>query len=213
MRRIALLLFVAGCLGSAVVVDRIAVIVNKKAIKLSDIERDLRVTQFLNAEPPKAGPETRRRAAERLIDQSILREDIANANFKWASKAEADALFAKMRQDLFGGSPARLRTALSQYSLNEEELRAHLLWQLTVLRYIDQRFRSGVLITDEEVRAYYDQHLAELKRENPRNSSFEALAPKIRESLEGERVNQNFVESMEQSRRRNRIQYMEGAFE
>jgi len=200
-------------LNSAVVVDRIAVIVNKSAIKMSDIYRDLRVTEFLNGERPNVTIEARRKAAERLIDQNLLRTEITNAGFKWASTGEADALLAKIRQDRFGGSADRMRSALRQYGLDQEELRSQLLWQLTVLRYIDQRFRNGVLVTDEDVRAYYDQRLTDLKRENPKDSSFEALAPKIRESLEGERVNQNFVESMEQSRRRSRIEFMEGAFE
>jgi len=200
-------------LNSAVVVDRIAVIVNKSAIKTSDIYRDLRVTEFLNGERSNVTIEARRKAAERLIDQNLLRTEITNAGFKWASTGEADALLAKIRQDRFGGSADRMRSALRQYGLDQEELRSQLLWQLTVLRYIDQRFRNGVLVTDEDVRAYYDQRLTDLKRENPKDSSFEALAPKIRESLEGERVNQNFVESMEQSRRRSRIEFMEGAFE
>ena len=34
--------------AASVVVDRIAVIVGKDAIKLSDIDRDLRVTEFQN---------------------------------------------------------------------------------------------------------------------------------------------------------------------
>jgi len=213
MRRITLFLCLAGSLNSAVVVDRIAVIVNKSAIKMSDIYRDLRVTEFLNGERSNVTIEARRKAAERLIDQNLLRTEITNAGFKWASTGEADALLAKIRQDRFGGSADRMRSALRQYGLDQEELRSQLLWQLTVLRYIDQRFRNGVLVTDEDVRAYYDQRLTDLKRENPKDSSFEALAPKIRESLEGERVNQNFVESMEQSRRRSRIEFMEGAFE
>jgi len=213
MRRIELLLLVTGCLNSAVIVDRIAVIVNKSAIKSSDIYRDLRVTQFLNRERPNVTADARRKAAERLIDQTILRTEITSAEFKFASSAEADAMLATIRRDRFGGSDARMKTAFLQYGLDGEEFRSQLIWQLTVLRYIDQRFRNGVLVTDEDVRAYYDQHLAALKRDNPKDSSFEALAPKIRESLEGERVNQNYVESMEQSRRRARIQYIEGAFE
>ena len=50
----------------------------------------------------------------------------------------------------------------------EDQLRRYLQWQLTVLRFIDQRFRPGVLVTEEEVRAYYDEHRAELQKANPR---------------------------------------------
>jgi hypothetical protein len=81
------------------------------------------------------------------------------------------------------------------------------------LRFIDQRFRAGVLITDEDVRNYYDQHLVDLKRQYPQDNSFEALKPKIRASLEGERINQNFVQSIEAARKRAHVRYLQGAFE
>jgi hypothetical protein len=106
-----------------------------------------------------------------------------------------------------------LRAALNAYGITEDQLRAHLLWQLTVIRFIDQRFRPGVLVSDEEVRAYYDQHLADLKRQYPGNNSFEALAPKIRASLEGERINKSFAEWLDQARKRTRIEYREAAFQ
>jgi hypothetical protein len=87
------------------------------------------------------------------------------------------------------------------------------LWQVTVLRFIDERFRPGVLVTDEETCSYYNQHLAELKRAYPQNNTFEVLAPKIRASLEGERVNQDFVEWLERERKRTHIEYRQGAFQ
>jgi hypothetical protein len=92
-------------------------------------------------------------------------------------------------------------------------LRARLLWQLEVLRFIDQRFRPGVLLTSEEVRTYYAQHRTDLSREYPQANSFEALEPKIRESLEGERINQTFVQWLDQARKRIRIEYRQGAFQ
>jgi peptidyl-prolyl cis-trans isomerase SurA len=211
--RITLLLGLASALHGAVVVDRMVIIVGNHAIKASDINRDLRVTEFLNGEQPDFSGEVRRKAAERLIEQTILRDQIAGGRYGWASETDVNALLDKLRQDRFGGSATRMQAALARYHLTEGELRAQLLWQLTVLRYIDQRFRTGVLVTDEEVRAYYDQHLADLKRQYPRNSSFEELAPKIRTSIEGERINQNFADAIEQARKRSRIKYLQGALE
>src|SRR5262249_61948523 len=131
-------------------------------------------------------PAVRKKAAERLIEQTLLRDQISRTGFGWAPESEADAFLARIRQDRFGGSSDRLRAALAAYGSSEEELRSHLLWQVTVLRYINQRFRGATVVTDDEVRSYYDGHLADLKRDYPQNSSFEALAPKIRNSLEGE---------------------------
>ena len=213
MRRIPLLMVLGGALHGAVVYDRMAVIVGKRVIKSSDIGRDLRVTAFLNREQLSFNADARRKAADRLIEQTILRGEITSGGYRGASEDDADAMLNKLRQERFAGSDTQLRTAVARYGLTEEELRAQLLWQLTVLRFIDERFRNGVIVTDQDVRSYYDQHAAELKREYGQNSSFEALEPKIRASIEGERINVNYAESMEQARKRIRIRYLQGAFE
>jgi len=213
MRPITLLLGLASALHGAVVIDRMAVIVDKRVIKSSDIFRDLGATQFLNRETPNFNVDARRKAADRLIEQTIIRNEIADGGYRWASSADAEAMLESIRKERFGGSDDRLKAALARYGLTEDELREQLLWQLTVLRFIDQRFRNGVLITDEDVRSYYDQHLADLKRQHPQDSSFKTLEPKIRASLEGERINQNFAESMEQARKRAQVRYLQGAFE
>ena len=213
MRRIPLLMVLGGALHGAVVYDRMAVIVGKRVIKSSDIGRDLRVTAFLNREQLSFNADARRKAADRLIEQTILRGEITSGGYRGASEDDAAAMLDKLRQERFAGSDTRLRTAVARYGLTEEELRAQLLWQLTVLRFIDERFRNGVIVTDQDVRSYYDQHAAELKRQYGQNSSFEALQPKIRASIEGERINLNFAESMDQARKRIRIRYLQGAFE
>jgi hypothetical protein len=213
MLRTILLLGLASALNGATVVDRMAVVVGKHVIKSSDIFRDLGATEFLNREQPDFSADARHKAADRLIEQTIIRDEIASGGYKWASSADADALLDKIRQERFGGSDARLRAELSRYGLTEQELQEQLLWQLTVLRFIDQRFRAGVLITDEDVRNYYDLHLADLKRQYPQDSSYKALEPKIRASLEGERINQNFIESIEGARKRVHVRYIQGAFE
>ena len=50
--RIALIFFVSMAgFPAEVVIDRIAVIVGKSVIKSSDVERNLRLTEFLNQQP------------------------------------------------------------------------------------------------------------------------------------------------------------------
>jgi hypothetical protein len=82
-----------------------------------------------------------------------------------------------------------------------------------VLQFIDQRFRGGVVVTDDDVRGYYDQHIADLRRQYPKDSSFEALAPRIRTTLEGQRVNQGLNEWLDQARKNERVEFKPGAFE
>lgn len=204
--------FIPAPCSAAEIIDRIAVTVGKHAIKLSGIDRDLRITEFLNREPLSLSSNARRAAAERLIDQILLRDEIEQGGYARPADSDVEALLNRIRQERFGGSDARLQEALAADGLTEDQLRQQLLWQLEVLRFIDQRFRSGVLVTDDDVRSYYEQHRADLTRQNPQNAGLEALEPKIRQSLEGERINQNFAQWLEEARRRNRIQYHQEAF-
>ena len=213
IRKLALFTIFTSMTPAAVVIDRIAAIVGKHAIKLSDVDRDLRVTEFLNREPLKLNSDARRQAAERLIDQVVIGDEIKSEGFARPNDSDADALLNRLRRDQFGGSDARLRQGLSAYDLTEEGLRTQLLWQVEVLRFIDQRFRPSVLVTDEEVRASYEEHRSELARQYPQTPGFEELEPKVRASLEGERINQSFVQWLDRARQRNRIEYRQGAFQ
>lgn len=194
-----------------VVVDRIAAIVGKRVIKSSDVDRNVRLTDFLNKQRLDLGEAAKRASRERLIDQEIIRTEIATGAYARASDADAEALRRQLERDRFGGSDARTQAELARYGLTENDLRAQLLWQLTVLRFIDEKFRPGVSVSDDDVHAYYDQHLAELKQQHPKTNSFDALQSEVRSLLEGEAVNRDFENWLAEARKRTRIEYRLGA--
>lgn len=212
MRALLFLLSLVA-LHAAVVIDRVAVVVGKHVIKSSDIERDLRVTSFLNSEPLSLTPQARRKAADRLVDQALLRDEIVTGQYRRASDADAQAMLKQIRQDRFAGSDARLTQSLTRYGLTEGQLTEQLLWQLTVLRYIDQRFRGGVNVTGEEIETYYSQHQNDIRRRWGAESTKESAEAKIRELLTGQRVNEQFETWLETTRKTAHIEFREGAFQ
>jgi hypothetical protein len=201
MRSVLVLPLVALAVHAAVILDRIAVVVNSHPIKTSDIERDLRLTDFLNKETLKFGSAEMKTAEERLIDQQIIRGEIASGGYRRASDADADALLRQIRRDRYANSDVLLQRALAQYGLTEDRLRAQLLWQLTVLGFINQRFRAGAMVTDEDVQKYYDQHRAELR------APLQTVSATIRTALEGEQVNQQFGMWLDSARKDAQIYY------
>jgi hypothetical protein len=207
-----MLAFLASLASGADVIDRIAVIVGKRAIKSSDIDRELRVSNFLNRQPLDESPGAARKVAERLIDQELVRQDLLNGQYSQPTEKDANDFLQQLRRDRFGGSETRLRADLARYRLTEDQLRRYLLWQLTVLRFIDQRFRNSVLVTDAEIADYYQEHRADLQKAYPQSNGLEALAPKIREIMSGERINQAFEEWLAETRRAVRIEYRQQAF-
>jgi peptidyl-prolyl cis-trans isomerase SurA len=205
--------FSGAVLSGDVILDRIAVIAGTHVIKLSDIERDIRLTDFLNRAPLNLSPGAKRESAERLITQQIIRDEIVSGGYRRPPESEATQLEAELRRDRFEGSRERLAAALQRYSLTDAELREQLLWQITVLQFINQRFRGGVVVTDSEVRDYYDERYVELSKQYPKDNSLEALEPKIRSMLEGERINQSFNDWLDQARKSERVEFKQGAFE
>ena len=208
---VALSMLLAQTAG-ATVIDRVTVIVGRRAIKTSDIDRELRVSAFLNRRTLDESPAAMRKAAERLIDQELVRQDVLSGQYAQPTPKDAADFLHQLQRDRFGNSEQRLTAELARYHLTPQQLQQHLLWQLTVLRFIDERFRAGVLVTDEEVAAYYREHQAALEQANPRNHTLEALSAQIRETLTGERINQAFEEWLAESRKGVRIDYRPQAF-
>jgi len=198
--------------SGAVVLDRIAAIAGKHIVKLSDIDRDIRLTDFLNGSQLDFSAAARKQSAERLITQQIIRDEIVTGGYRRPLESQAATLESQLIRDQFGGSSQRFHAALQRYGISQPELRDQLLWQLTVLQFINERFRAGIVVTDDDLHKYYDQHAAELKRQYPKDGNFQALEPKIRETLEGERINEEFNEWLDQARQNVKVEYKPGAF-
>ena len=206
VRLIMMSLLVAG-FGSGVIIDRIAIIVGNSIIKDSDIERDIRATDFLNRRPLNLSASNRKAAADRLIDQAIIRREIRIGDYPVATFQDADQQLEKLEKHRFKSQSA-FEQALDRYGLTMLDLRTEFRWQLTVLRFIDQRFKPAVLVTDQQVSDYYTQHKAALRGEHPGQSE-EDLENAARDIITGEQVNKLFFDWLKQQRQDTKIQYLE----
>lgn len=209
---VVLLALLPSVTPASVVLDRIAVVVGRHVVKTSDIDREIRLTDFVNGERLDLSPAARRKAADRLIDQELIRSEIAVGGYETASQEDAKKLLKQIRTGRYH-SEAEYRSALRQYGITEQQLEAQLLWQLTVLKFVEQRFRPGVLVSDQDIRDYYDRHLPELRRTSGTTTSLQAMRPKIQEILTGEQVNQQFFAWLEQGRKQIHIEFREDVFQ
>lgn len=204
------ILFLLVCLvARATIIDRVAVVIGKRAIKESDIMRDVHITSFLNGDKLDFSAAARKAAANRLIDQQLIRTEMETGRYPTPAPKEAEELLAQIRKQRFRNE-ADYRRALKNYALTEQELLAHLRWQITALRFVDLRFRPGVLVSDEDIREYYEQHASELRRNNSKpDAGFNDFKTQIQETLTGERVNEEFYAWLDQSRKQTRLEYRE----
>lgn len=197
-----------GCLAYPVIIDRIAVRVDNAIIKDSDIDRNLRVTQFLNGQPLTVNIEARREAAKRLIEQSFIREELQLGDYPQATWQEADEQLDRLKKDRYK-TEAALQDAIHRYGLVEPDLRFEFRGQLTVLRFIDLRFKPAVLVTDEEIQKYYREHEAALRRANPGKNSLDDLRDQLRDILAGEKVNEQFFAWLDDQHKTHKVQFYE----
>jgi hypothetical protein len=206
VRLIMMSLMITG-FSFGVIIDRIAIIVGNSIIKDSDIDRDIRATDFLNGRPLSLGAAARKAAADRLVNQAVIRREIRIGDYPQATFQEADQQLDKLEKQRFK-SQAEFEEALKRYDLTALDLRAEFRWQLTVLRFIDQRFKPAVLVTDQQVNEYYRQHETALRRQHPGQSA-DDLRNAARDIITGEQVNKLFFDWLDQQRKDAKIQYHE----
>jgi hypothetical protein len=128
-------------LARAGVVDRIAVVVGTHTITQSEVNEEARVTQFQNQEPLNLSPEERRAAAERLVDQLLLRNEMQLEHHQAPSATDGARLLEEFRRENYP-SYARFEPTLRKYGITRQQLERHLLWQADLVRFVEFRFRG-----------------------------------------------------------------------
>ena len=195
-------------LASGVIIDRIAIIVGNAIIKDSDINRDVKATEFLNGRPLDLSNASRKQAADRLINQTLIRREIRIGDYPIATLQQADIELNRLESQRFKTQEG-FEQALRRYGLTELELRTQFQWQLTVLGFIDARFKPAVLVSDQEITNYYREHEAALHQEYSGKASLDDLRDDIRNTITGEKVNTLFFSWLSDQRKQTKIQFVE----
>ena len=205
-------LLAAALTASAAIIDQIAIVIGDSIIKDSDIERDMRGTDFMNGAPLDLSNAARKKAVSRLIDQVFIRREIESGDYPDATWKQTDQQIDQLVRQRFR-TRAAFEAALRRYGFSEVDLRTLVQWQLTILSFIEIRFKPAVLVMDEDVQKYYNQHAAELARQHPGKSSLDDLRDQIRQMLTEEGVNRQFFAWLDDQRKNNKIQYLEASLQ
>ncbi|HWQ53088.1 MAG TPA: hypothetical protein VN442_05350 [Bryobacteraceae bacterium] len=190
------------------VIDRTAVAVGNDVITETEILEEIRLVAFLNGREPEFTPEARREAAERLVDQYLIRREMRIGAYDQPKPSEADAMLANLRQSRFR-TDAEYRAALQRYNLTEARLKSHLLWQLTALRFTDQRFQAGLTQPSQDILKRLDAE-AESQADRASSSAPPTPAPT---AAPAQNVDQQLDQWLRQVRDRTRIVFMKEAFQ
>jgi len=127
--------------AQAATVDRIAVVVGNQVITQSEVEEELRVTAFENQEAVDLSAAKRREAAERLVDQQLIRNEMKLEGVQPPPDTEGPTLLESFRRH-HGESEGQFEAALRKYGITKQQFEQHLLWQAAAVRFVDFRFRG-----------------------------------------------------------------------
>jgi hypothetical protein len=207
--RIRMVALLIPLLLPAVTVDRLAITVGSTVITELQIDEDLRVAALLNGKPVERDIESRRAAADRLVEQLLIQHEIDLSRYPPPSDGEVTTLYNQITETL--GGPSRLKQLLAEYNVTEQTLRAHLRAQLATLRFIEFRFRPDISISDSEVDAAYRSRAAGSKTPLPPLDS--AQKARLSEVLLEERTDVALNSWLAESRKQVNIVYIDSALQ
>jgi peptidyl-prolyl cis-trans isomerase SurA len=195
MRRLAQLavLFLVlplGRLHAGEVLDRIVATVNGTAILESDWDEAVRFECFIEQKPLSSlTPADLKATLERLIDQTLIQQQMRSARFSaWSEEETAKRVHdvrTQAEHNWRSGTPAKnWQQALASYGLDDRVFQTRAALQVQTLRFIDLRFRPNIHIDRGKVESYYHEKLLpELRRNGVAQAPLAEVSPKIEEIL------------------------------
>ena len=206
---IALLLAVPLSLHAGELLDRIVATVNNHVILQSDWDDEVRFEAFMSGRKPEdVSAEQRKAALDRLIDQDLMREQMRMTELKPAAdeiKKQIDGLKGEQLREHPGQS---WETTLSRYQLTDKIVEEHVAAELEQFQLVDLRFRPSIQVSCRGCRKILSRTncLQALPRQT--RSALNDAAPKIREILIQEKINQLLNSWLETLRSQAQIQVL-----
>jgi hypothetical protein len=197
----------------AEIIDRIAVSIGNSVITTSQLDREIRVTAFQNGEKPDFRPAHRRDVAQRMVDQQLIRREMELSNYPLPDPKEAEPLLEQLRTSYSGD--AEFQKALAAYGITEQDVKDELLRQLTLLRFIEGRFRPAVHVSEQEIQDYFEKQIKpSAQSTNPGQPiTLEDYRNRIEETLAEKRTDQEVENWLADVRKRTEIVFHPGVFE
>ena len=194
------------------IIDRLAVAVGNQVITQLQIDEELRVTAMLNHKPVVRGLEERRDAADRLVEQLLIKTEMDLSRYPLPGSADVDKYLQQIEEA--GGGATEFEKTLSSFHLTMETVRRHLELQLMELRFIDFRFRPDTVVTDGDVERAYQRQAAAWKQSHSGPApGLEASREPLRAMLTEEHTDAALETWLGESRKRVDIIYFDKTLE
>jgi hypothetical protein len=207
------LVFLVSLVSPAVlpdIIDRIAITAGNQVITETQIDEEIRVTAFLNREKADLTAAARKQAAGRLIEQALIRREMDLSRYPLPELSDASESLKAMQARY--ATEAAFQSALAGYGITVDELTRRLWWQLTLLRFIEYRFRPGIQIPAADVQAYYRQQVFEWQQQGIKPiPTLPESRDRIEEILTQKRIDQALDQWLQDTEKQVTINYLDPA--
>ncbi len=202
-----------------IVLDHVIAIINGDVLLDSDVQEEMHFSVLQPFSVPQ-GQNTRQRATERIINRTLILQQMREAQ---QLTPVTDEEVAKNLDDLRKQIPAcgRYHCAtqagwdafLKDNGMTQAEVDQRWRQRLEILNFISVRFRAGMRIPKADIEDYYQKTLVPVfAKENQKPPSVESLTPRIEEILLQEHVNVLLRDWLKSLRSQGTVQILDAAY-
>jgi peptidyl-prolyl cis-trans isomerase SurA len=204
--------------GTPIVLDRVVAVVNKHPILASDVDDEIRLS-ILDENQVGQAPLTRERALEQLIGRTLIEQQIREGDAEAAEpkQPDVDARVSELRHELPAcvrqncATEAGWNQFLSVHGLTDRRVETYIRYRMEILSFIEQRFRSGIRISESEIEAYYNGTLLPQYVAGEQVPPLKEVAPRIEGILLEQQVNVLFDQWLENLRKQGDVEILDPA--
>jgi hypothetical protein len=203
-----------------VVLDRVVAVINGDVLLESDVNEEMR---FSALEPFQADPgrNTPQRAMRRLINRSLMLEQMKDQQQFNITVTDADV--QKSLEELRSHLPvcakydcktdAGWKAFLAANGLTAQEVDAHWKQRLTILKFIDLRFRTGIRIPQQSIEDYYTKSVVPVfQQQHQTPPPLKQVTSRIQEVLLQQQVNGLLRDWLKSLRDEGSVQILDPAY-
>ncbi|HSM84750.1 MAG TPA: SurA N-terminal domain-containing protein [Candidatus Limnocylindrales bacterium] len=208
--KIALTLLLMGAAFSQVV-DRMVAVVNKRVILESELDQATRVEFLMQGKPlEKLTPADKLAVLDRLIDRSLLDQQIVNGDMLAPDPAELAARIKDIRDQIPGAATDEgWKKILESYGLMQQDVEDNLIAQFRILRFVDLRFRGLVRVDKNQIETYYrEKFLPQLQKQGVAEPPLAQVSGRIEKVLVEQSIDEMLTRWLETLRAQAHIEKM-----
>lgn len=147
------------------IVDRVVAVVNNDVVSLYELNQSVRpfIEQIQSSQYPddverKLKFEVRQKVLQQLIDQKLTDQELDRLQIT-VSEEEVDRTIERVKEANYL-TDEKMRDGLEQQGMTYEDYRERMKKQLLRAKLVNLEIRSKIVITEEDIKAYYKKNAA-----------------------------------------------------